>query len=151
MTLRFNYRGYVLPHPSAALGGRSSVARPLISVAILGPGGSQLIDGLIDSGSDGILIPESVAANVAIDLTTATSASIRGIGGANVTARFVNVTLRIADNYEQREWSAFVGFVPTSSRNAILGHAGFLQYFTTILHGDLERLELTINALYPGT
>ena len=61
------------------------------------------------------------------------------------------MTLRIADQNERREWSALVGFAPIGKRNVILGHAGFLQYFTTILYGDFEMVELTINALYPGT
>ena len=68
MTLRFNYRGIVLTQPSAALGGRSSVSRPLISITLIGPGGSQLLDGLIDSGADGILVPDIVAAKIGIDL-----------------------------------------------------------------------------------
>ncbi len=127
------------------------VYRPLIPITLIGPGGTQVLDGLIDSGSDGTLIPEFAAKHMGIDLTMAPQETTRGIGGAQVAARYVAVTVRIADNTEQREWSALVGFAPLAKRNAILGHAGFLQYFTTILYGDFEMLELTVNALYPGT
>lgn len=151
MTLRFAYRIVSFTNPKAALGGRSSVSRPLISITLIGPGGTQVLDGLIDSGSDGILVPDFAATNIGIDLTTAARVTTRGIGGSQITAYYADVTLRIADRHEQREWSALVGFAPLTSRNVLLGHAGFLRYFTTILHGDLERLELTVNALYPGT
>jgi len=123
----------------------------VISLTLIGPRGTQLLDGLIDSGADAILVPEYVAATIGIDLTTAAEETTRGIGGVRVTARYADVTMRIAAQNERREWTALVGFAPIGKRNAILGHAGFLQYFTTILYGDLEFVELTSNSLYPGT
>ena len=151
MTLRFAYRAATFTRPKAALGGRSSVSRPLIPVTLIGPGGTWVLDGLVDSGADGILVPAFVAPIIGIDLTSAAPEATRGIGGSNVTTYYADVTMRIADQNEQREWSALVGFAQLTSRNVLLGHAGFLQYFTTILHGDLEFVELTVNALYPGT
>ena len=150
MTLRFVYRVVSFTHPRAALGGRSSVSRPLIPVTVIGSGGTHLLDGLVDSGADGILVPDYIASIIGVDLATAAQETTRGIGGVRVTASYVDVTLRIADQHEQREWSAWVGFAPMNSRNAILGRAGFLQYFTASFHGDLEFVELTVNALYPG-
>jgi hypothetical protein len=123
----------------------------MVSITLIGPSGSYLMDGLIDSGSDETIFPEFVAGIVGIDLSGATSLPTRGIGAGSVVVRFVDVTLRIADSHERHEWSALVGFAPLGRRIAILGFAGFLQYFTATLHGDLERLELTVNALYPGT
>lgn len=151
MTLRFAYRVVTFTHPRIVLGGRSSVARPLIPITLIALGGTHLLDGLVDSGSDGILVPDFVAGILGIDLTQAAQETTRGIGGVQVTARYVSVTMRIAGQNERCEWSALVGFAPLNSRNAILGHLGFLQYFTTILYGDFEMLELTVNALYPGT
>jgi hypothetical protein len=151
MTLRSAYRVVSFTHPKAALGGRSSVSRPLIPVTFIGPGGTHLLEGLIASGADGILVPEYVATIIGLDLALAACETTRGIGGVQLITRYVDVTMRIADQNEQREWSALVGFAPLTSRNAILGHAGFLQYFTTILHGDLEFVKLPINPLYPGT
>ena len=151
MTLRFDYRAIVLPQPSVALGGRSTLFRPLIPITLIGPGGTQLLEGLIDSGADGTLVPEFAATNMGVDLTMAPAETTRGIGGVRITARYVDVIMRIADLHEQREWSALVGFAPLTKRSAILGHAGFLQYFTTVLHGDFEMVELAVNALYPGT
>jgi hypothetical protein len=151
MTLRFAYRTVSFTRPKAALGGRSSVSRPLISITLVGPGGTQALDGLIDSGADGVLVPEFVVPITGIDLDMAPQETTRGIGGSQMTARYADVTLRIANPNEHREWSALVGFAPLTSRNVILGHAGFLQHFTACFHGDLEFVELTVNALYPGT
>ena len=64
--------------------------------------------------------------------------------------RLAQVTLRIADNNEQREWRAWVAFTSATMRQPLLGFAGFLQYFTAAFHGDREEVELTVNGLYPG-
>ena len=118
MTLRYAYTGIVLAQPSAALGGRSTLSRPVISIAFIGPRGTRVLDGLIDSGADAILVPEDVAAKIGIDLTTAAQETTRGIGGVRVTARYAEVALRIADRNERREWTALVGFAPIGKRNA---------------------------------
>ena len=48
------------------------------------------------------------------------------------------------------EWRAWVGFTPPRWPWALLGFAGFLQFFTATFHGDREEVELTANALLPG-
>jgi hypothetical protein len=61
------------------------------------------------------------------------------------------VTLRVADSKERREWKAWVAFSPVPLRQPLLGFAGFLQYFTATFHGDREEVELAVNSLYPGS
>ena len=151
MTMRFAYELFGASAPILSLGGRYSRPRPMVSITLIGPLGSYLLRGLVDSGADETIIPEFVAPFLGVDLDSATILSARGIGGSLVSVRFVDVTLRIADQHEQHEWSALVGFAPLGRRTGILGFAGFLQYFTTVLHGDREMLELTVNSLYPGT
>jgi hypothetical protein len=65
--------------------------------------------------------------------------------------RYAQVTLRITDGQEYREWPAWVGFTPVKLRYALLGFAGFLQFFDAASRGAREEVELTVNALYPGT
>ena len=149
--MRFAYDLFGSSIPVLSLGGRYSRPRPMVPVTLIGPVGSHLIRGLIDSGSDETIFPESVAGIIGVDLSQATSLATSGIGGSPVVVRFVEVSMRIADQQEQHEWTALVGFASLTRRSAVLGFAGFLQYFTTILHGDLEFVELTVNALYPGT
>ena len=151
MTMQFAYELFAVPSPVRSLGGRYSRPRPMVPITVIGPTGSYLIDGLIDSGSDETIFPDFVAGIIGIDLSGATSLSTHGIGGTAVGVRSFDVTLRIAGSHEQHEWSAVVGFAPLARRTAMLGFAGFLQYFTACFHGDLEFVELTTNALYPGS
>jgi hypothetical protein len=151
MSMRFAYDRINSSTPILSLGGRFSRPRPMLPITLIGPSGSHLMDGLIDSGSDETIFPEYVAGIVGIDLAGATGGCTHGIGAGSLTVRFADVTLRIAGSNELHEWPAVVSFAPLARRTAILGFAGFLQYFTTTLHGDLEFVELTVNALYPGS
>ena len=151
MTMRFAYDLIGASSPILSLGGRYSRPRPIVPITFIGPGGTHLMDGLVDSGADEIILPEMVATIVGIDLSIAPVLTTRGIGGIPVSVRLAEVALRIADLRERHEWSAWVGFSPVPRRTAVRGFAGFLQYITTTLHGDREVVELTVNALYPGT
>lgn len=151
MTLSFRYKPVSRPQPVFALGGRFSRPRPLIPVTLIVRGRTHLTMGLLDSGADDTVFPDSVAATLGIDLSAATGGTAEGIGGLPVPLRYVNLTLRIADNNERREWPAVVAFAPLPNQLPLLGFAGFLQYFTACFHGDLKFVELTTNALYPGS
>ena len=64
---------------------------------------------------------------------------------------YAEVTLRLTDGREFREWRARVGFTATPLQRPPLGFAGCLQFFTASFFGDREEVELTVNGLYPGT
>ncbi len=151
MTMTFPYTSYRRQHPAISLGGRYSRPRPRISVTLIDSNHTAVVDALLDTGADETVFPEHVAISLGIDLTNAPTGEGQGIGGIPVLLRYVNLTLRIADNNEQREWPAVVAFAPLQHQLPLLGFAGFLQYFTACFHGDLEFVELTVNALFPGT
>jgi hypothetical protein len=151
MSLSFPYLQVAMGRPIVSLGGKLHRPRPVIGVSIGGPDGTIPYDGLLDTGSDDVLFPEDVAALIGIDLINAPQGMIGGLGRGALPVRYAEATLRIADNQERREWRAWVGFVPVVRRYALLGFAGFLQYFTATFHGDREEVELTVNGLYPGT
>jgi hypothetical protein len=69
----------------------------------------------------------------------------------NAPVRYAQVSLRVTDGRERREWAAWAGFTPAKLLSPLLGFAGFLQFFTATFHGDREQVELTVNSLYPGT
>jgi hypothetical protein len=150
MSLRFPYLQVAMGRPIVTLGGKSHRPRSVIGVMIGGPNGTIPYDGLLDTGADDVLFPEAVAALIGIDLTNAPQGTTGGLGRGTIPVRYAEASLRIADNQERREWRAWVGFVPIVRRYALLGHAGFLQYFTATFHGDREEIELTVNGLYPG-
>ena len=151
MTMTFSYPNFRRQRPAISLGGRYTRPRPRISVTLLESGQAAFVNGLLDTGADDTVFPEYVAASLRIDLTNAPTGEGQGVGGIPMLLRYVNLALRIADNNEQREWPAVVAFTPLQNQMPLLGFAGFLQYFTACFHGDLELVELTTNALYPGT
>jgi len=96
------------------------------------------------------VFPERLAALVGLDLTNAPTGQCTTAGLVHLTVRYAQVTLRLTDGVERREWPAWVGFSPKIQR-PLFGFAGFLQFFTATFHGDREQVELTVNSLYPGT
>ncbi len=151
MSLRFPYLQVAKDQPIVSLSGRIYRPRPIIGVTIVGPSDALALDGLLDIGGDDTLFSEHVAALLGIDLTNAPQGMIGGIGPEAIPVRYAEAALRIADNWEQRQWRAWVSFGPITRRYALLGYAGFLQYFTTTFHGDREEVELTVNGHYRGT
>jgi hypothetical protein len=151
MTLRFRYQlaptgGVVIP-----LDGRTVRPRPVIAVTIVGPGGSRIREAILDTASDDTVFPESLAAQIGLDLTDTPTGRGSGVGLVVVPLRYAEVTLRIATNQEQREWPARVSFTSGRLRRPILGFAGSLQFFSATFLGDREVVELEVNSLYPGS
>jgi hypothetical protein len=152
MTLIFPYVRVPIRRPAVALGGLTYRPRPLIPVSLVGPTNTRLVYGLVDSGADDTVFPESLANQIGLDLTGAPEGESGSFtGGPNVPVRFATVTLRLATQTERREWSALIGFTSAPMRHGLLGYAGALQFFATNLRGDAEIVELTVNSLYPGT
>jgi hypothetical protein len=106
---------------------------------------------LLDTGADDTTFPETLAEELGIDLSHAPTYTFAGVGGRPQTVRYAQVSLRVSDGQEFREWQAWVGFVNVVMIWPLLGFAGFLQYFTATFHGDDEEVELAINTIYPGT
>ncbi len=151
MSLRFPYQPFSVGHRLVNLGGRTERPRPVIDVTVIGPTDSRVSDGLLDTGADDTLFSDALAAKLGIDLSGAPTGSGAGLGMHATTVRYAEVTLRLAGQNEQREWKAWVGFTKALLRQPLLGYAGFLQFFTATFHGDLEEVELGVNATYPGT
>jgi predicted aspartyl protease len=120
-------------------------------VTLIGPADSRFREGLLDSGADDTVFPESLAADIGVDLTNAPARQLSTAARTAHPLRYAQVTLRIFDGGERREWPAWVGFTPARLKQPLLGIAGFLQFFDTNLRGALEVAELTVNSSYPGT
>jgi hypothetical protein len=122
----------------------------MATISVLGPLGTFVDSAYLDSAADDTVIREDVAAKIGIDLTNAPEGTAAGPGMALVLLRNAEVTLRLTDGKEQREWQARVGFTSARLSRPLLGFAGCLQFFTCTFHGDREVAELTVNGLYPG-
>jgi hypothetical protein len=149
--MRFAYTPVPRPSPVVSLGGRRERPRPIVSITLIGPANSRAIPGRLDTYSDDTVVPEDLAAVIGIDLTNAPQGTCAGIGQRPVPVKYAQVTLRLTDGREYREWAGWVGFTPVLSKSALLGFAGCLQFFTATFHGDREEVELTVNSLYRGT
>jgi len=119
-------------------------------VTVVGPSDSRLREGLLDTGADDTVFPEHLAPLIGVDLSNAAIGQSTTANNAQIVVRYAQVTLRLTDGKEWREWPAWVGFSPAIQR-PLFGFAGFLQFFTATFHGDREQVELTVNTLYPGT
>ncbi len=117
---------------------------------MIGPSTTAAADGRLDTGADDTIFSERLVARIGLDLTNAPVGQATTATLANVLVRYAQVSLRLTDGIEQREWRAWVGF-SSAIRRPLLGFAGLLQFFTVTFHGDREQVELTINSLYPGT
>lgn len=151
MSLLYRYQLVRASRPIVPLSGRSVRPRPLIPVTVVGPTDSKLVIGILDTGADDTVFEERVALAVGLDLTYAPRGSGTGVGMVHIPVRYAEVTLRIATTNEQREWRAWVGFTTAPLHYPVLGFAGFLQFFDVHSRGAREEMELTVNALYPGT
>src|SRR4051812_29170321 len=125
MTLVYPYVRVNIRRPAISLGGLTYRPRPLIPVSLIGPTNTRLIYGLVDSVADETVFPESIATQIGIDLTGAPEGESGGVtGGINAPVRFVTLTLRLATQSEQREWTALIGFTSAPMRHGLLGFAG---------------------------
>jgi hypothetical protein len=151
MALRYPYQLQRINQPVLPLGGRWVRPRAIVPVALLGLTGSFSHEGLLDTGSDDTVFAEWVAARIGIDLASAPTGQAVGVGRTPLVVRYAELTLRLAQGNERREWQAWVGFTPARLGRPLLGFAGCLQFFTATFHGDREEVELAVNSLYPGT
>jgi hypothetical protein len=151
MTLRYRYKLISSGTPIVSLGGRFGRPRPLITVTLMGPADTAVLEAILDTGADDTVFSENTAVLIGLDLTNAPTSTAAGVGGGNAPLRYAEVALRLTDGQERREWKGMVGFTPARFRYPMLGFAGCLQFFDTLFRGALEEVELTVNSLYPGT
>jgi hypothetical protein len=75
---------------------------------------------------------------------------VHPVGGIVVPVSYATVTLQLTDGLETRDWQAIVGFVDVPLRWALLGHAGFLEFFDIELRGARREAAISPNRLFPG-
>src|SRR5262249_33519232 len=137
--------------PVPSLGGAMVRHRPIVSVRVFGPLGSRLYDGCLDCACDDTIFPRFLARTLGIDLSGALQGEAHPVGGLIIPYSYAAVPLRLSDGVESFDWQAVVGFVDLPLRWALLGHAGFLDFFDTELRGARRDVVITPNSLFPGT
>jgi hypothetical protein len=150
MAMRFPYIPFNMVYPVVSLLGRTTRPWAMVNASVSGPIATKPIYVKVDPGSDETLLDESVAQHIGIDLSAAPSCTFGGIVHGGHTARFAEVTIRLSDGIEFREWPGWVGFAK-ALRRPVLGFGGCLQFFDSKFFGADEMFELEVNRLYPGT
>jgi hypothetical protein len=149
--MKFPYMAIPTKQPVPSLGGLQIRHRPILAVLLNGTATPQLRDGLVDTGADDTVFSDAVAAALDIDLSLAHQRAISLAGRPQpVLCRYTPVQLRITDGIETYEWLATVGFVAARLHYALLGQAGFLQFFSAGFDGKAHFFTLTPNLSFPG-
>jgi hypothetical protein len=138
--------------PVPSLGGGTRRYKPVIPILIMGPSGQTTTRILVDTGSDDIVFPHDIAERIGVDLRGASPGSASGVGSAGpVQILFAPVILELSDQVETCRWRAVVGFTRTPLRFSLLGIAGGLEHFETILRVRSLEVQLIPQSTLPST
>ena len=150
-TLRFPSTRFGGASPLWPLHGRLERPRPVLLVAVVGPGGTDAQRGLLDTGADDTVFSMATATAIGVDLAAAPTGSASGVGASAGALTYAEVLLRLTDGAVYCEWPARVAFTTAALKRPLLGFAGFLQFFKAVFDGEREEVELVTNGLYRGT
>ena len=148
--MRSSYQRYRTKSPVLPGG---VVARPEISVRVIGPAGAVTLDALVDTGSDLTILPFWVAGQIGVDVDASPRWPLAGLAGQVVQASPGDVELEIASDGSFFRWSTAVSFVayPAGSQaTAILGHSGFLAFSRVTFDGPAMELEIEATTAFGG-
>jgi hypothetical protein len=130
------------------------IRRPEIPVTIEEPAGSATYAGMVDSGSDNTILPRSIADLLGIEVERASGPAAIAFGGRRIPLLAGEAILHLSRDGESLRWKApvcFFEFPQDDEESVLLGHAGFLEYFTATFDGKLCILTLIANHEMPLT
>jgi hypothetical protein len=146
----FPYSSIISPDPST--GDFLLVRRPEIPVTILGAAGAATYIGLVDTGSDHTIFLTSVADHLGIQVQEATGPAASVFGGQRIQLLVGEAVLKLEAGGQTSSWKTvvcFFDFTTPEEEAVVLGHAGFLDYFTAIFDGKAAVLSLEPNDELP--
>lgn len=150
MPLHFPFVRRPARRPVYPLGGVRYRFLPIFAVVLSTSGGSIIRDGLLDTGANDTVCPDTFAPSLGVDLTQAPEGEASGAGGTVLPVRYATVQLRITDTKESCVWDAIIGFAPLGANRVLLGQTGFLQYFDVSLINPFREIILTPNSSFAG-
>lgn len=147
----FPYSTVITGSPAAS--DFSFVRRPEIPIRVSGAAESGDYLALVDTGSDYTILPKSIADDLGIILDRGPETTVAVFGGRQIPLLAGNVSIDLTNDEEVIRWHTPVCFFEFSARPEeclILGHAGFLEFFTAIFDGEAETLTLLANDRLPA-
>ena len=149
--MRFPYapKRFRAPTPSRPSG--KFAYFPMFAISLFVPTGQYTLDGLVDSAATDVIVPLRVASLLGLDLSSTPTGQAVLADGSIVTHRYASVELYLSDGLEAYRWPAIVGFLDAPlRRHALLGHAGFLDYFDVLLKGEAKETIVNPNGAFSG-
>ena len=152
--MRFPYRRYEVSATPASLAEDSILYRPVIPFTLLGRSDALDFFGLLDTGADETYVTRSMADRLGISIDEHLTSIVESASG-EMPMRYGTATLEVSDGKESYRWTAIVGIADQDWAEAILGHAGFLEFFDAHFRGHdcevvLTRNEASLPAADPG-
>ncbi len=147
--MRFDYSAIVSSSPDT--GELVVIFRPEVHVRIHGPRGCGDFLALVDTGADNTILPESIAHDLGIILIPGRGPAATGFGGQAIALSFADVELELVHPQGGPRWLGQVYFAAkgASDETLVLGHQGFLDYFTATFSGEDCSLILDANGYLP--
>lgn len=127
------------------------VMRPEIKLIVHGPNESVVYRALVDTGSDDVVLPASIARYLGVAVSPAPRAG-RAFGGSRLEFLIGDLELEIRADSQAIRWQTEVKFLEFPSEEdevLVLGHGGFLEFFTATFDGEQAELTLELNNRFP--
>jgi hypothetical protein len=126
--------------------------RPEVTIDAIGPRRAETIQALVDAGSDETVFPASLASAIGTVLDHASAGQASAVGGNAVQIVPGKVTPQLSQGGQTHRWQTSVEFLETERPEdevALLGYAGFLEFFRATFDSESRELELTPNNRLP--
>jgi hypothetical protein len=147
--MKFEYNAILSLAPDT--GEPMVIFRPEVRLRIHGANGSEEFLALLDTGADNTILPESIARDLEIPLTPCKGPAATAFGGQEISLSYGNVDLELVHPEGNLRWTLQVYFVAGDSdkETLILGHQGFLEFFTATFNGEEFSVVLEANGFLP--
>jgi len=148
--MRFEYATLISSGPDT--GEPAIIFRPEVPIRLHGPNGSDDFQALVDTGADNTVFPKALADALGIPLIAGTGPAAQAFGGQKIALSYADVELELIHAQGNLRWLARVYFVADEAAEptVILGHQGFLDYFTATFRGEECALDLEPNSYLPS-
>ena len=150
--MKFAYRRYDTPVRSP-LDGETEVFRPEIPVRLIGSLSDVFVLGLLDTGSDSVVMGRGIAERIGARLRRRPRWKVHGFGGQSLEAVRGMIEIEIVHRGESLCWPLPIAVVthddPDQNEVLLLGQSGFLQFFDVRFFGEEHLVELKPNAKFP--
>lgn len=148
--MRFPYSAFLSPAPDT--GEEVIIFRPEVPLRIYGASESAVYMALVDTGADNMILPLSIARELNITTHKAKGPAATAFGGQQIPLSYADVQLEIGEDGLTLRWQArvqFFDFPDVQPETLVVGHEGFLDFFTAVFDGERMTLDLDPNRDIP--